>query len=224
MRLLFSINFSIKFLILILLISGCKKGIELPTVTTSGFAMIGIKSATGGEGNVIDEGSSIVIEKGYCWSDSEFPTIDNKRRSVGNGLGAFSFDISNLSAKTRYYVRAYAKNLSGIGYGNQISFITLPPTTPAIETSMVSSITQTTCISGGNIYDDEGALITSRGVCWSTTLYPTINNSITIDGSGTGVFVSNLTGLTSKTTYYLRAYALNSAGVGYGNIVTFTTQ
>ena len=223
MRMPFSITFSIKILILISLISGCGKNIELPTVTTSRMTQVDIKNASGGEGNVIDEGSSIVIEKGYCWSDSEFPTISHNRRSVGNGLGPFSFDISNLSAKTRYYVRTYAKNLEGIGYGNQISFVTLPPSTPSISTSLVSSITQTTCTSGGQIYDDMGAIITSRGVCWSTTLYPTINNSITIDGSGTGVFVSNLTGLTSKTTYYLRAYAINSAGEAYGTIKIFTT-
>jgi hypothetical protein len=224
MRMLFSNNFSIKILLLISLFSSCKKSIELSTVTTSPMSSVGIKIATGGEGNVIDQGSSIVIEKGYCWSDSESPTIDNNRRSVGYGIGAFPIDLSNLSANTKYYVRAYAKNLFGIGYGNQISFITLPPSTPVISTSLVSSITQTTCISGGKIYEDEGAPIISRGVCWSTAMFPTIDNNITIDGSGIGDFVSNITGLTSKTTYYLRAYAQNSAGVGYGNWVTFTTQ
>ena len=70
---------------------------------------------------------------------------------------------------------------------------------------------------------DDEMEVTSRGVCWSTSQNPTINDNKTTDGSGTGGFTSSLTNLTPNTTYYVRAYATNSAGTGYGNVVSFTT-
>ena len=70
----------------------------------------------------------------------------------------------------------------------------------------------TTATSGGNITSDGGATITAREVCWNTSVGPTIANSKTIDGTGTGIFVSSVTGLTAGTIYYIRAYATNSAG------------
>lgn len=64
----------------------------------------------------------------------------------------------------------------------------------------------------------------ASGVCWSTTNpYPSIGNNHTSDGSGIGSFVSYISGLSSKTTYYLRAYATNSIGTSYGNPISFTT-
>ena len=77
--------------------------------------------------------------------------------------------------------------------------------------------------SGGTVGADGGAAVTARGVCWSTTTNPTIANSKTTDGTGTGIFTSAITGLTSGTTYYVRSYATNSAGTTYGPEVIFTT-
>jgi uncharacterized protein (TIGR02145 family) len=84
-----------------------------------------------------------------------------------------------------------------------------------------TSITSATC--GGSISATGGSLVTQRGVCWSTSQNPTTANSSTNDGSGSGSFTSNLTGLTANTTYYVRAYAINSAGTAYGNQQSFTT-
>ncbi|MCX6266603.1 MAG: hypothetical protein NTW16_04505, partial [Bacteroidetes bacterium] len=94
---------------------------------------------------------------------------------------------------------------------------------PAIITLPVDNINQTTAFSGGNVVSDGGAAVSSRGVCWSTTSNPTTTDSHTSDGSGTGVFVSNLIGLSPNTTYHLRAYATNNIGTAYGNEVLFTT-
>ncbi|HRZ42859.1 MAG TPA: FISUMP domain-containing protein [Bacteroidales bacterium] len=93
-----------------------------------------------------------------------------------------------------------------------------------MSTDTVSNISQHTASSGGNITSDGGATITSRGVCWSTSPSPDINDDTTSNGTGTGSFTSNITGLNPSTTYYVRAYAVNSAGTAYGNQVDFTTS
>lgn len=99
------------------------------------------------------------------------------------------------------------------------------PSPPVITTIMISSITPTTAISGGNVTSDGGAAVTSRGVCWSTTTNPTTALSTkTANGTGKGIFTSSITGLTPGTTYYLKAYATNSAGTVYGNEIVFDTK
>jgi len=94
---------------------------------------------------------------------------------------------------------------------------------PTLTTSATSEITQTSAISGGNISDDGGTDVTARGVCWSTSTRPTINDSKTSDGSGNGEFSSSITGLEAGTDYFLRAYTTNSEGTAYGNEVSFKT-
>jgi hypothetical protein len=93
----------------------------------------------------------------------------------------------------------------------------------AVTTAPVSSITTTSAAGGGEVTDDGGAAVTARGVCWSLNPNPTIPDSHTVDGAGTGPFTSSLTGLIPGTTYYVRAYATNNQGTAYGNGVTFTT-
>ena len=95
---------------------------------------------------------------------------------------------------------------------------------PTITTATVSSISNSTAVSGGNISSDGGAAITTRGICWSASPNPDITTTHTTDGTGTGVFMSGMNGLTASTTYYVRAYAVNSAGIAYGNEINFTTS
>jgi uncharacterized protein (TIGR02145 family) len=97
------------------------------------------------------------------------------------------------------------------------------PVLPVVTTDSVSDIVQTTALSGGNVISDGGTTVTARGVCWSTYSNPTISDANTINGNGPGNFISNITGLTANTSYYVRAYATNNAGTSYGNQVSFTT-
>jgi uncharacterized protein (TIGR02145 family) len=94
---------------------------------------------------------------------------------------------------------------------------------PTVITDSISSITPTSAVTGGNVTSDGGATVTVRGVCWSTSPNPTIANTTTNNGTGTGTFMSNITGLSPSITYYVRAYATNSVGTAYGNELTFTT-
>ena len=91
-------------------------------------------------------------------------------------------------------------------------------TLASLTTTPATGILTQTATSGGNITSDGGSAVTARGVCWSLSTIPTIADSHTTDGSGTGVFVSNISGLTSGTFYHIRAYATNSAGTAYGDI------
>ena len=97
-------------------------------------------------------------------------------------------------------------------------------TPPVVTTLNVSGVTQTSAISGGNVKDDGGAVVSERGVCWSTNQNPTTDNDKTSDGSGTGSFTTSIKCLSFATTYYVRAYATNSAGTAYGDQVSFTTK
>ena len=93
---------------------------------------------------------------------------------------------------------------------------------PTLTTTIIKCITNTTAISGGNISDAGNSPIIKRGVVWSTSISPTIAlNTKTIDGTGTGIFTSNLTNLTTGSTYYVRAYATNEVGTSYGAEKTF---
>jgi uncharacterized protein (TIGR02145 family) len=94
---------------------------------------------------------------------------------------------------------------------------------PVITTISVTNITEYAATSGGNITDAGGAAITEKGVCWSSGLTPTIADSKTTEGRGAGSFTSNITSLNPTTKYYVRAYATNSAGTGYGSAISFTT-
>lgn len=94
---------------------------------------------------------------------------------------------------------------------------------PTVFTSTASNITSTSAMVGGNVTSDGGASVIARGVCWSTSQNPTVNDSHTTDGGGMGSFTSNITGLAANTIYYVRAYATNSAGTAYGEEVIFTT-
>lgn len=94
---------------------------------------------------------------------------------------------------------------------------------PTVTTADVGSITQTMAQCGGTVTSDGGAAVTARGVCWSTDPSPSVDDSITVDGTGKGDFTSSITGLSPATPYYARAYATNSVGTGYGSDVPFTT-
>jgi len=161
--------------------------------------------------------------RGVCWSTSPNPTVSNSIITNGSGGGSFTISITGLKPNTTYYVRAYATNGDGTSYGNALSFTTTPPII-FITTSSISNITCSSATCGGNITSDAGSTVFKRGVCWSTSATPTIFDSKTTDSVGSGSFISTITGLNTTTTYYVRAYAINSIDTGYGNVISFTTS
>ena len=191
------------------------------SITTNSISSITTSSASSG-GNVINDGGLSVTVRGVCWNTSSNPTTANSKTTDGGGIGTFTSSILGLAANTTYYVRAYATNSAGTFYGNELSFTTLS-NLPTLTTTAISSISLNSASSGGNITNQGISAVTARGVCWSTSINPTTANSITTNGSGLGAFSSSITGLTSNTTYHVRAYASNSLGTSYGNDIAFTT-
>jgi hypothetical protein len=197
--------------------------VTLPTVTTSQVTNITQTTATGG-GNVTNDGGGTVTERGICWSTSHNPTTSGNHANSGTGTGSYSINMTGLTANTTYYVRAYATNSAGTAYGSEVSFTTLQNASlPTVTTSQVTNITQTTATGGGNVTATGGSNVTERGICWSTSHNPTTSSSHGSSGTGAGSYTVSMTGLTANTTYYVRAYATNSAGTAYGSEVSFTT-
>jgi hypothetical protein len=114
---------------------------------------------------------------------------------------------------------------SGYILDQTIGKCVIPVSSPSIYSTAATNITQTTATSGGTITSDGGVTIIARGVCWSTSANPTISDSKTNDGAAPGTFISNITGLSENTTYYVRAYATNASNlIGYGADISFKTD
>jgi uncharacterized protein (TIGR02145 family) len=203
-------------------LESCKKDKSLAVLSTTSVSDITINSVISG-GTITNGGGADITYRGVCWSTSPNPVVMASHTSDGKGAGSFISQITGLDPDTKYYIRAYATNSVGTGYGNEVSFTTTAIVLPTLTTSEVTSPTLTSGVSGGTISSDGGGAITAKGVCWSTTADPTTGDSITDEGPGTSNFISHLSGLTPGTTYFVRAYATNSAGTAYGNEVSFTT-
>ncbi|MBK8087521.1 MAG: fibronectin type III domain-containing protein [Chitinophagaceae bacterium] len=202
----------------VLSVLGCKKKVIIPlppasltatTVSTSQITLLWTDNSTNESGFKVE-------------------------RKVGTGVYSVvatvssnvnTFNDNGLTQNTTYTYRVYAYNSAGqsLTYSNEASATTNG--VPLLTTTAVSSITASSAVSGGTISSDGGTQILAKGIVWSASPSPTIAlASKTTDGTGTGSFTSSITGLSTNTNYYIRAYASNSNGTGYGNEVSFATN
>ena len=171
-----------------------------------------------------DEGFSITA-KGVCWSLAPNPTLADNFSADGQGMGAFTSGYHDLTIGQLYYVRAYATNSRGTGYGMTYTF-TSATTNPTITTAAVTSITNNNASSGGTLTNSNNITFIARGLVWSTSPNPTqtANTGMATNGSGPGTFTVGLSGLTPNTIYYVRAFGETSYSTLYSNQVSFTTS
>ncbi|NVN95545.1 MAG: T9SS type A sorting domain-containing protein [Bacteroidetes bacterium] len=198
-------------------------GIATSAVVITG-ATNGITSFTANcAGNVLYDGDSAVIERGICYGTSINPDTTGAKVLVAGNTGVFIANLTSLNSSTLYHYRAFAKNSAGISYGADSAFTTLA-LVPIVTTAGISAIATTTATIAAEVVNDGGATISEKGICYGTSISPTITGTkIIVTPAVIGLFSGNLTGLTSSTLYHVRAYATNTIGTGYGADSTFTT-
>jgi hypothetical protein len=162
------------------------------------------RTATGGEANSLNT-NPLFANAGGTTAASYIPSALTLLATTGTGIDTDY--AGTIRSATVPSMGAYEYSLASLA-----------------TTTSATAITATTATSGGNITSDCGASVTARGVCWSTSSNPELGvNNFTTDGTGTGSFSSSITGLTGGTLYYVRSYATNSVGTGYGAQVSFTS-
>lgn len=132
---------------------------------------------------------------------------------VGDGGGGNTY-FDNIITRT------YASSDPTSAFGSEEDV----PLGPIVTTNSMTNIEETTATAGGNVTDDGGLTVTERGICYNTTGSPTTADTKISTTGTTGSFSINLTGLTEGQQYYLKAYAINSDGTGYGSEVSFSTK
>ncbi len=194
------------------------------TVTTTAVTSITSTTAVSG-GNVTADGGDAVTEKGICWGTDVNPDkTDNVITAGTAGLGSFTSNIEGLQPGQTYHVRAYAVNSAGTTFGADVEFTTPGAVATVTTAAIANNTTGISITAGGNVTADGGATVTARGICWSTDATPDLtDNVVNAAEGGTGAFTVQVTGLNPYTTYYVRAFATNTAGTAYGAQVSVLT-
>ena len=160
-----------------------------------------------------------------------YPTSVSDGNQAYSGTGS-SFNDTSLSCGTHYYYRAWSYKTGAPNSGYSDSYSQADASTnactgaPTVTTQAVTSVEETTATGNGNITNTGGENCDKRGVCWNTTGSPTVADSKSEETGSftTGAFTRPITGLSPGTKYYVKAYAHNSSGYGYGSQVDFTTK
>ena len=175
-------------------------------------------------GVVLGDGGGNVTERGFVVGENPTPTVlDLKFSALSGGLGAYTVFISSLKVSTKYYVRSYAINEKGISYGNTYNFTTADLELPKVITDKPIIVMSNSVRIGGAVTNDGGSNIKERGICYSLQPNPTVSNFKIISGLDLGTFEVDIRDLQGNTTYYYRAYAINSKGIAYGIEQSFKT-
>jgi uncharacterized protein (TIGR02145 family) len=213
---------------LILFVFSCKndepiKEVDLPksvTIIVSDITASTVKSG----GVIVSDGGDAISACGLCWGLKSKPTIEINKTTDTLINDAFTSRLKNLISDTIYYIRAYAVNKAGVGYGNEIRFRTLKKTLPKLVTKEAVDITSGACKVEAEITYNGDGVISTCGFCWDVNENPTLinnKNSNTPNGNAFGIV---LDGLMPESIYYIRAYATNEIGTGYGNQIVLKTS
>lgn len=176
-------------------------------------------------GNIPTDGGHAITSRGICYGPNANPTTADSIRTTTATTGAYSINLTNLTLSTTYHYRAYGINSLGTFYGNDSLFTTsATPVAPVLTTNAATAISYTTATVSGNLINNGGDTLTTKGICWAIHHNPTITDSLSVVTGTAATFSSILSNLTDNTIYYARAYAISASGTGYGNEISFTTK
>ena len=202
---------------------------SVPMLETFAVAEGDITSTTAKVGGKVVENFGLeVTAQGVCWSfDPDF-TLANALGHTEEDLGSTTFSrvITDLEPERTYYVKAYATNSKGTGYGESKKFTTMDADLAAHITWPLDTVVEVHSIRiAGSVSNHGGDQVVHKGMCWNLQGEPTVSDDKTDHGAGHGSFVSTLTNLYADTTYHIRAYGINSLGMPfYSNEITLRTK
>lgn len=166
------------------------------------------------------DGGAPISEMGICWDTQTAPAVEKNKLSTKDTSAIL--DITSLQPNTKYYVRAYAKNKTGIGYSEEKSFISL--TSPEVQTNEVQNFPNTSAVLlNGTLIFNGNDTETTVGFCWSEDTNPSISGNRQEVKAFDNAFTYQLSNLKDETLYYVCTYAKNKIGITYGNVLSFTT-
>jgi hypothetical protein len=208
-------------LLSLLLFTSCKKK-EIPVVSTTAVTNITVSGVTSG-GNITSDGNAGVVARGVCYGTVQTITVTDPHTTDGSGLGTFTSTVAGLTSGTTYYVRAYATNSEGTGYGTAVSFKTLG-SAPIVTTLDATAVLTTGATLNGLVNPNflsttvtfEYGLTTSYGSTATASQSP-------VTGSASTNVSAVITSLNPGATYHFRVKTVNSIGTTYGDDKTFLT-
>jgi len=194
---------------------------KLPVVSTTVATSISYTTAQAGLA-IKSVGGTTLLETGICWSMNATPTIDSNKVVSSAITSIENVNLTGLTAGKTIRFRAYAKNIAGTSYGEELSFSTLKYSLPVVVTNLATynyTTFKITCMA--NVSNNGGCALTERGICWSTIKNsPTIIDSKLASGTSVGQFYPTISNITYGSTYYIRTYATNCVGTSYGNVLS----
>lgn len=206
----------------LLCLTGCKKGPkgESPTVTLLENETVVVHTKAQVYANILSTGGLDVMAKGFVYGvDGSFQDT-----VYCEDDDAFTSDIVGLLENTVYSYKAFAQNTVGTGWSEESTFTTSENSLPVVETADIIHVDIHSAHADGSILDDGGLPIIDCGMCWSLNPEPTIDGSHMSCEPSKDSFTYHIKNLNQGSTYFVRAYAVNSLGIAYGEEKRFVTK
>lgn len=220
---------TVVYLLFLFFIYACSKNEEdtvnqVLEISTKEALSIGYENATVG-GIIVNSTGTEIIEKGILWGEQTDLTFSTDQFvAVGNGNQSFDVTLTQLLPNTTYYFQAYIKTQNETLMGETKSFSTKALGLALIETLLPVQITPTSALLKGNVSYEGGSTVTDRGFVLGTAPNPDLSTAEVIAvGQGQGMYEQNMSQLLPASTYYVKAYAVNSLGISYGDEIIFST-
>lgn len=210
-------------LIILFTAAACRKEGSAPILGKPKVSQTYIHGATV-EAEILYDGGTDITTCGFCWNTTGYASDDHTCAETGQVNGKLMFKPDTLRENTRYYIWAFAGNNKAVGFGSSTPFRTKAIRVPYVATYPAAMLTHNTVKINACLYEDNSFSTIERGICWSTSPNPSLEDSERkADVTSMPSYTVVISGLNPSTVYFFRAYATNSAGTGYGEIVSYRT-